>query len=145
MCCILLRGVPGPVPCGRHHVTATMSRKPAIGVLLVPRLAKRAGGAPQLLLQLHHTPRHYERRSEPRPEPVTRRPHPRQLSPAFAPADHRRQGGRYNARSTMEWIEPHLEFLVDHLLTVVFAAFLVEAAGVPFPTRLLLLVAASLA
>jgi membrane protein DedA with SNARE-associated domain len=45
----------------------------------------------------------------------------------------------------MEWIEPHLEFLVDHLLTVVFAAFLVEAAGVPFPTRLLLLVAASLA
>lgn len=45
----------------------------------------------------------------------------------------------------MEWIEPHLDFLVDHLLTVVFAAFLVEAAGVPFPTRLLLLVAASLA
>jgi membrane protein DedA with SNARE-associated domain len=45
----------------------------------------------------------------------------------------------------MDWIEPHLEFLVDHLLTVVFAAFLVEAAGVPFPTRLLLLVAASLA
>jgi membrane protein DedA with SNARE-associated domain len=45
----------------------------------------------------------------------------------------------------MEWIEPHLDFLVDHLFTVVFAAFLVEAAGVPFPTRLLLLVAASLA
>ena len=45
----------------------------------------------------------------------------------------------------MDWIEPHLDVLVDHLFTVVFAAFLVEAAGVPFPTRLLLLVAASLA
>ena len=45
----------------------------------------------------------------------------------------------------MEWIEAHLEFLVDHLLAVVFAAFLIEAAGFPFPTRLLLLVAATVA
>lgn len=45
----------------------------------------------------------------------------------------------------MEWIEAHLDFLVDHLLAVVFVAFLIEAAGLPFPTRLLLLVAATLA
>ena len=45
----------------------------------------------------------------------------------------------------MEWIEAHLDFLVAHLLAVVFAAFLIEAAGFPFPTRILLLVAATLA
>ena len=45
----------------------------------------------------------------------------------------------------VEWIEAYLHFLVDHLLAVVFAAFLIEAAGVPLPTRLLLLVAATLA
>ena len=45
----------------------------------------------------------------------------------------------------MEWIEAHFDFLVEHLLSVVFAAFLVEAAGLPFPSRLLLLVAATLA
>jgi membrane protein DedA with SNARE-associated domain len=54
-------------------------------------------------------------------------------------------GHRYNAGSTMEWIQAHLDFLVNHLFAVVFAAFLIEAAGVPFPTRLLLLVAATLA
>ncbi len=42
-------------------------------------------------------------------------------------------------------IEAHLDLLLDHLLTVVFVAFLIEAAGLPFPTRLLLLVAATLA
>ena len=45
----------------------------------------------------------------------------------------------------MEWIEPHVDFLLAHLLTVVFAAFLIEAAGLPFPTRLLLIVAATFA
>jgi membrane protein DedA with SNARE-associated domain len=45
----------------------------------------------------------------------------------------------------MEWIHAHLDLLLDHLLTVVFVAFLVEAAGVPLPTRLLLIVAATLA
>ena len=45
----------------------------------------------------------------------------------------------------MEWIEAHLGFLVEHLLGVVFLAFLIEAAGLPVPTRLLLLVAATLA
>ena len=45
----------------------------------------------------------------------------------------------------MEWIQAHLDFLVNHLFAVVFAAFLIEAAGLPFPTRLLLLVAATLA
>ena len=45
----------------------------------------------------------------------------------------------------MDFIQSHLDFLVRHLLSVVFVAFLVEAAGVPFPSRLLLLVAATLA
>ena len=52
---------------------------------------------------------------------------------------------RYNSGVGMEWIEAHFDFLAEHLLAVVFAAFLVEAAGLPFPTRLLLLVAATLA
>jgi membrane protein DedA with SNARE-associated domain len=45
----------------------------------------------------------------------------------------------------VEYIDAHLEFLLRHLLPVVFAAFLIEAAGVPFPSRILLLVAATLA
>jgi membrane protein DedA with SNARE-associated domain len=45
----------------------------------------------------------------------------------------------------VELIDSHVEFLVRHLLTVVFAGFLIEAAGVPFPSRILLLVAATLA
>ena len=45
----------------------------------------------------------------------------------------------------MEWIDAHFHFLVEHLYAVVFVAFLIEAAGLPFPTRLLLLVAATLA
>jgi hypothetical protein len=39
----------------------------------------------------------------------------------------------------MEFLESHLDFLLRHLLAVVFVGFLVEAAGVPFPRRLLLL------
>ena len=39
----------------------------------------------------------------------------------------------------------HLDFLLRHLLTVVFVAFLIEGAGLPLPSRLLLLVAATLA
>jgi len=45
----------------------------------------------------------------------------------------------------MEWIDAHFQFLVEHLYAVVFVAFMIEAAGLPFPTRLLLLVAATLA
>jgi membrane protein DedA with SNARE-associated domain len=45
----------------------------------------------------------------------------------------------------VEFIDAHLAFLLRHLLTVVFAGFLIEAAGVPFPSRILLLVAATLA
>lgn len=45
----------------------------------------------------------------------------------------------------MEFVQAHLDFLLRHLLTVVFAAFVIEAAGVPFPSRILLLVAATLA
>jgi membrane protein DedA with SNARE-associated domain len=45
----------------------------------------------------------------------------------------------------MEWIQAHFDFLIEHLFAVVFAAFLIEAAGLPFPSRLLLLVAATLA
>ena len=45
----------------------------------------------------------------------------------------------------MELIQPHLEFLLRHLLTVVFAVFVIEAAGVPFPSRIVLLIAAAMA
>jgi membrane protein DedA with SNARE-associated domain len=45
----------------------------------------------------------------------------------------------------VEFIQSHLEFLLRHLLTVVFVAFLIEAAGLPFPSRILLLIAATLA
>jgi membrane protein DedA with SNARE-associated domain len=45
----------------------------------------------------------------------------------------------------VDFIQLHLEFLLRHLLTVVFVAFLIEAAGVPFPSRILLLIAATLA
>ena len=45
----------------------------------------------------------------------------------------------------MELVQPHLEFLLRHVLTVVFVAFLVEAAGVPFPSRIILLIAATVA
>ena len=45
----------------------------------------------------------------------------------------------------MGFIDAHLEFLLRHLLTVVFAVFLIEAAGVPFPSRIVLLIAATLA
>jgi len=45
----------------------------------------------------------------------------------------------------VELIQPHLDFLLRHLLTVVFVAFLIEGAGLPFPSRILLLVAATLA
>lgn len=45
----------------------------------------------------------------------------------------------------MGWIEAHFDVLVNHLLLVVFAAFMFEAAGLPLPTRILLLVAATVA
>jgi membrane protein DedA with SNARE-associated domain len=45
----------------------------------------------------------------------------------------------------VDFIQAHLDFLLRHLLSLVFVAFLVEAAGVPFPSRILLLIAATLA
>lgn len=45
----------------------------------------------------------------------------------------------------MDFIQSHLDFLLRHMLGVVFIAFVVEAAGVPFPSRILLVVAATLA
>jgi membrane-associated protein len=45
----------------------------------------------------------------------------------------------------VELFQSHLDFLLHHLLAVVFAAFVVEAAGLPFPSRILLLFAATLA
>jgi membrane protein DedA with SNARE-associated domain len=44
----------------------------------------------------------------------------------------------------MESLQGHLEFFRQHLLSVVFVAFLIEAAGVPFPSRLLLIIASTL-
>jgi membrane protein DedA with SNARE-associated domain len=45
----------------------------------------------------------------------------------------------------MEFVQANLDFLLRHLLTAVFVVFLIEAAGVPFPSRLVLIVAATLA
>ena len=43
----------------------------------------------------------------------------------------------------MEWVQSHLDFLLEHVLSIVFCAFFIEAAGVPFPSRIILLVAAT--
>jgi len=40
-------------------------------------------------------------------------------------------------------LHAHLDFLMSHLFTVVFFAFLIEAGGVPFPSRIILIVAAT--
>src|ERR1051326_5996644 len=45
----------------------------------------------------------------------------------------------------MDLIQSHLEFLVRHVRPLIFVAFLVEAAGVPFPSRIALLIAATVA
>jgi membrane protein DedA with SNARE-associated domain len=45
----------------------------------------------------------------------------------------------------VDFIQSHLDFLLRHLLSLVFVAFLVEAAGLPFPSRILLLIAATFA
>jgi membrane protein DedA with SNARE-associated domain len=45
----------------------------------------------------------------------------------------------------VDFVQSHVDVLVRHLLPVVFAAYVIEAAGVPFPSRILLLVAATLA
>lgn len=43
-----------------------------------------------------------------------------------------------------DFIESHIDFVVEHLLPIVFLAFLIEGAGIPFPSRILLLVAAAM-
>jgi membrane protein DedA with SNARE-associated domain len=44
----------------------------------------------------------------------------------------------------MEVLAPYLDFLSVHVVTVVLVSSLIEAAGVPFPGRLILIVAATL-
>jgi membrane protein DedA with SNARE-associated domain len=44
----------------------------------------------------------------------------------------------------MEFLQSHLDFLTRHLHALVFGAFLIEAAGIPFPSRVILIVAATL-
>jgi membrane-associated protein len=39
----------------------------------------------------------------------------------------------------MDFLESHLDFLADHPFSVVFAASLIEAMGVPFPSRVILI------
>lgn len=43
----------------------------------------------------------------------------------------------------MDWVQSHLDFLLEHVLSIVFFTFLIEAAGIPFPSRIILLVAAT--
>jgi membrane protein DedA with SNARE-associated domain len=45
----------------------------------------------------------------------------------------------------MEFIQPHLEFLVRNLLAAVAVICFVDAAGVPFPSRIVLVIAGTLA
>ena len=45
----------------------------------------------------------------------------------------------------MEFIDAHLAFVSRHLHVLVFGAFLLEGAGVPMPSRILLILAGSLA
>jgi membrane protein DedA with SNARE-associated domain len=45
----------------------------------------------------------------------------------------------------MEFVQPHLAFLVRHLLGAVFIISLVDATGVPFPGRIVLVIAGTLA
>ena len=43
----------------------------------------------------------------------------------------------------MDWVQSHLDFLLAHVLIIVFVTFFIEAAGIPFPSRIVLLVAAT--
>jgi membrane protein DedA with SNARE-associated domain len=45
----------------------------------------------------------------------------------------------------VDFIQSHLDVLLRHMLGLVLVAFVVEAAGVPFPSRILLIVAATFA
>src|SRR5438093_4679352 len=44
----------------------------------------------------------------------------------------------------MDFLQSHLDFLLAHLLSIALWSFLIEAAGIPFPSRILLLVVATL-
>jgi membrane protein DedA with SNARE-associated domain len=44
----------------------------------------------------------------------------------------------------VDLLQAHLDVIVDHLLPIVFLSFLIEGAGIPFPSRIILLVAATL-
>ena len=41
----------------------------------------------------------------------------------------------------MDFLTPHLEFFAAHTFTVVFFASMIEAAGIPFPSRIILILA----
>jgi len=43
----------------------------------------------------------------------------------------------------MSVLQPHLDFMMSHLFSAVFLAFLIEGAGVPFPSRIILILAAT--
>ena len=43
----------------------------------------------------------------------------------------------------MDWVQSHLDFLLAHVLIIVFVTFFIEAAGIPFTSRIVLLVAAT--
>ena len=44
----------------------------------------------------------------------------------------------------MDFVQANLDLLLDHLLPIVFLAFLIDGAGIPFPSRIVLLVAATM-
>jgi membrane protein DedA with SNARE-associated domain len=44
----------------------------------------------------------------------------------------------------VDFVQANFDFLLEHLLPIVFFAFLIEGAGIPFPSRIVLLVAATM-
>jgi len=43
----------------------------------------------------------------------------------------------------MDFLQPHLDFLADHPFSVIFCSSLIEAVGIPFPSRLILILTAA--
>ena len=51
--------------------------------------------------------------------------------------------GTTEETTTLDALLSHVAFLADHVVAVVFCAVLIEAAGIPFPSRLILVLAAA--
>src|SRR4030095_1232052 len=79
--------------------------------------------------------------------PIRRRPcRPRAICHEHRSASSRRDIVGSSARghppaTTMDVLKSHLDFLASHPFAVVFCSSLIEAAGIPFPSRVILILA----